>query len=525
MPKTSTPTALAKIISPPPSWTHVAASPSSISSTSDRSSTDEGLRNRSKRFWYLFIVRMDDDRVEESVEHIEELLKECTPCIDMEFESEAAAFRFYHEYGRIIGLVYIETTITKADWMLKDNAWVTKTWDLREKWAHVHMKWSYNAGMRSTQLSESMNAKLKRHLKSDLNLGLLFTYYDQVVCDKRYKEKQATFDSREKMVRVNFSNCPMLLQAAKVYTPPLFDLFHKEFDISTGCTCKVIKLEVLGDEIRCVIQKHDEEREYVVLGSVELDAIGAKTLTEVRYSCRKFESFGILCGHAIRVLSHMNVMEVPVKYILGRWRLDAKSCSSKGKEVMVEENDRKLVISARYRHLCPKIVTLATRASENDEAYKLVMDTITLLRAQVDDITLSKHGVGASSSGPDIDMGLDLIDPNLKKAKGLKKKVTKRGIKGGKRLKAWHEKIKKRANGVPRSHFSQDGETPYYPQMAHLLSQASCSTQVSKEMAFERAGDISTDHSIHIPMDGVMEAELFNDEGFIDFMANSQPPS
>ncbi|XP_058191685.1 protein FAR-RED IMPAIRED RESPONSE 1-like [Rhododendron vialii] len=404
---------------------------------------------------------------------------------------------------------------------LEDNAWVAKTWDLREKWAHVHMKWSYNAGMRSTQLSESMNAKLKRHLKSNLNLGLFFTYFDQAVCDKRYKEKQATFDSREKMVRVNFPNCPMLLQAAKVYTPPLFDLFHKEFDISTGCTCKVIKLEVLGDEIRCVIQKHDEEREYVVLGSVELDAIGAKTLTEVRCSCRKFESFGILCGHAIRVLSHMNVMEVPVKYILGRWRLEAKSCSSKGKEVMVEENDRKLVISARYRHLCPKMVTLAARASEDDEAYKLVTDTITLLCAQVDDITLSKHGVGASSSGPDIDMGLDLIDLNLKKAKGLKKKVTNRGIKGGKRLKAWHEKIKKRANGVPRSHFSQDGETPYYPQMVHLLSQASCSTQVSEEKAFERAGDISTDHSIHIPM----EAELFNDEGFIDFMAKSQPPS
>ncbi|KAF7140863.1 hypothetical protein RHSIM_Rhsim06G0017100 [Rhododendron simsii] len=262
------------------------------------------------------------------------------------------------------------------------------------------------------------------------------------------------------MVRVNFLNCPMLLQAAKVYTHPLFDLFHKEFDKSIGCTCKVIKLEVLGDEITCVIQKHDEEREYVVLGSVELDAIGAKTLSEVCCSCRKFESFGILCGHAIRVLSHMNVMEVPVKYILGGWRLDAKSCSSKGKEVMVEESDRKLVISARHRHLCPKMVTLAARASKDDEAYKLVMDSITLLCAQVDDITLSKHGVGASS---------------------------------GKRLKAWHEKIKKRANGVPRSHYSQ-------------------------EMAFERAGDISTDHSIHIPV----EAELFNDEGFIDFMANSR---
>ncbi|KAF7152122.1 hypothetical protein RHSIM_Rhsim01G0165100 [Rhododendron simsii] len=455
-----------------------------------------------------------DSRVEGFVEHSEVLLKECTPCIDMEFESELAAFRFYNEYGRIIGFSIRRDYHNKSrlDALMYDDTTPSFVWLFKTFLEAMSGKKPFTFFTDQDQAMASALFEVMPDVKHGLctfhlnqnamkHLGYLgndFSTFsnDQAVCDKRYKEKQATFDSREKMVRVNFPNCPMLLQAAKVYTPPLFDLFHKEFDISTGCTCKVIKLEVLGDEIRCVIQKHDEEREYVVSGSVELDAIGAKTLTEVRCSCRKFESFRILCGHAIRVLSHMNVMEVLVKYIVGRWRLDAKSCFSKEKEVMVEENDRKLVISARYRHLCPKMVTLAARASEDDEAYKLVIDTITLLCAQVDDITLSKHGVGASSSGPDIDMGLDLIDPNLKKAKGLKKKVTNHGIKGGKRLKAWHEKIKKRANGVPRSHFSQ-------------------------EMAFERVGDISIDHSIHIPM----EAELFNDEGFMDFMANSQPPS
>lgn len=377
------------------------------------------------------------------------------------------------------------------------------------------MKWSFNAGMRSTQLSESLNAQIKRHLKCDNNLGLFFTFFDHVVLEKRYKEIQAKFDSREKMVKINFLNCPMLRHAAKFYTPHLFDLFHKQFDISLGF----------------VVQRHGQEREYKVLGRVELNALGVKTLTEVSCSCRKFESFGILCGHAIKVLSQMNVMEIPEKYILGRWRLDAKSCSSKGKEVMVDENDRKLVISAQYRHLCPKAVTLVAQASEDDEAYKLVEDTMTLLCAQVDDIFLSKHGFGASSSGPEcpnIDKGLDLIDPKVKKAKGLKKKVTNRGVKGARRQKAWHEKVTKRGKNVPRSPFSQglegsdseiifqnpsstqptDGETPYYRQMAHLQSQASCSTQVS-EMAFER--------SIHIPM----EAEsMFDDEEFLEALVS-----
>ena len=73
-----------------------------------------------------------------------------------------------------------------------------KTWELREKWTHVYMKWSFNAGMRSTQLSESLNAKLKKHLKSDHNIVQFFTHFDQVVLDKRYNESYAIYQSRQK---------------------------------------------------------------------------------------------------------------------------------------------------------------------------------------------------------------------------------------------------------------------------------------------------------------------------------------
>ncbi|KAI8543541.1 hypothetical protein RHMOL_Rhmol08G0226700 [Rhododendron molle] len=50
------------------------------------------------------------------------------------------------------------------------------------------MKWSYTAGMRSTQLSESLNAKLKRCLK--------------IVVEKRYEQAKAIYNSREKLQRL-----------------------------------------------------------------------------------------------------------------------------------------------------------------------------------------------------------------------------------------------------------------------------------------------------------------------------------
>lgn len=98
------------------------------------------------------------------------------------------------------------------------------------------------------------------------------------------------------MIRIKFLSCPTLLHVAKFYTPPLFDLFHKEFDISLGC--KVKEMKEFGDKIRCVIQKRGAEKEYVVFGNVKLDASGAKTLGGVSCGCRKFENSGILCGHA-----------------------------------------------------------------------------------------------------------------------------------------------------------------------------------------------------------------------------------
>ncbi|XP_028051872.1 protein FAR1-RELATED SEQUENCE 7-like [Camellia sinensis] len=235
---------------------------------------------------------------------------------------------------------------------LEENTWMKKTWELREKWAHVYMKWSFNV----------------------------------VVLDKRYNESYAIYQSRQKLPRIKIKSCPMLVQTAKLYTSPIFDLFHGEFDKSLSC--QVRKCCELEGEIKYVIGLYGEDREYIVMGAMEFDSLGGKTLQNVRCTCRKFESFGILCGHAIKVLHQMDVMEISDRYILVRWRLDAKDCSSKDKKVIVNEVDPKLVISARYRHLCPRMVKLAARSSEYDTVYEFVDNSISDLCVKVDNMII-----------------------------------------------------------------------------------------------------------------------------------------
>ncbi|XP_028076270.1 protein FAR1-RELATED SEQUENCE 5-like [Camellia sinensis] len=99
---------------------------------------------------------------------------------------------------------------------LQENLWIKKTWELREKWAHVYMKLVSTTGMRNTPLSESLNAELKRHLKVDHNIVQFFTHFNRVVMDKRYEEVKAIYDSRQRLSRIKLKMSPMLIQVAKL---------------------------------------------------------------------------------------------------------------------------------------------------------------------------------------------------------------------------------------------------------------------------------------------------------------------
>ena len=98
------------------------------------------------------------------------------------------------------------------------------------------MKDVYALGMRSTQLSESLNSELKRHFKSDFDIIRFLKHFERVVEDKRKKELDAEFESRKKIPRTKMKT-PMLIQTSKLYTPIIFEAFQGEYERSmVACT-------------------------------------------------------------------------------------------------------------------------------------------------------------------------------------------------------------------------------------------------------------------------------------------------
>jgi zinc finger SWIM domain-containing protein 3 len=76
-----------------------------------------------------------------------------------------------------------------------------------------------------------MNSDLKRHFKSDFDIIQFLKHFERVVEYKRNNELNVEFEPRKKLPRLKMRT-PMLIQATKLYTPTIFEVFQSEYERS-----------------------------------------------------------------------------------------------------------------------------------------------------------------------------------------------------------------------------------------------------------------------------------------------------
>ncbi|KAK2979425.1 hypothetical protein RJ640_016337 [Escallonia rubra] len=201
-----------------------------------------------------------------------------------------------------------------------------------------------------------------------------------VVSEKRYREVEVEYNAKEKMPRVKVSCLPLLKQAGKFYTPKIFELFKKQWEKSL--------LALVGNkQDKCRLEEYlivscDEEGEYVVTYDEENATLSC--------SCRKFETVGILCGHALKVLDVLGVKYIPEIYILKRWTRGARDGCALEDDGLDIHRSEGLDISDRYRELWPDAVRLAHKASEFKDGYVLYKTRMKELDKEIEELR-KKH--------------------------------------------------------------------------------------------------------------------------------------
>ncbi|RYR04376.1 hypothetical protein Ahy_B06g084094 [Arachis hypogaea] len=211
----------------------------------------------------------------------------------------------------------IHTLAVQNDFLLKyalvDNKWLSANLflDLYEDcdiWVPIYLDHYFWARMRSTQRSESMHLFFNKFITRNSSLIQFVKQYDNCLGSREQAERELdTADFHTVIPCATKSSIEAQFQ--HVYTHQKF----REANCITRLTNPALGYSVykVGEQVCSSIFD-----KFVVT----YDSVAA----EVKCQCLLFESRGILCRHALSVLSFEGVTQVSLSYILERWSKKVK---------------------------------------------------------------------------------------------------------------------------------------------------------------------------------------------------------
>ncbi|KAL4609988.1 hypothetical protein ACB092_08G020100 [Castanea dentata] len=289
--------------------------------------------------------------------------------------------RFNHcLYGGCSNEMEFESTWSKMIEMhnLKDNTWLNRLYQIREKWCPTFNLDFFSAKMKSTQRSESTNSVFHQIMKTSMSLIEVIKFYEEKAAQMRQDEINEDFRCKNGAPGKVHKHGGILSHATKVYTLALIGMFEEEFDSGMG--------------LNCVETIHSEDNFTYSLSSGESRRIHIEHFNRAELR--------LLCSHALRVFLVNNVNNIPNKYISSRWTKDAKKwlCCS----VDSFKSNEKSTHVLRMSNLSLLWYKCCDRAALTDHGTKIAMDSLSELLCKLEKgstDTNKMEDVGKKSTG------------------------------------------------------------------------------------------------------------------------------
>ncbi|KAL0924201.1 hypothetical protein M5K25_005012 [Dendrobium thyrsiflorum] len=242
------------------------------------------------------------------------------------------------------------TLLNKYD--LAGNSYLDDLFGAREKWASVYNGNTFCASMITLEWSDIMKKHFRKYFNRKLSLSKFIEQYSKSLFQYHDKELQEDFRSKQSKP-VLLVDMPMLNEAAESYTRLLYRDFEAEFKGQLSCLCELIRTDEMMYMFRVSLP---EKRCY---GLVEF----SPSNYNVNCSCKKFESTGILCMHALKVLNNNNILHLPRHYILKRWTKYANDGIMNDKFQSIIDTNANESLMLQYSRVCHKAITICLKNS------------------------------------------------------------------------------------------------------------------------------------------------------------------
>ncbi|RYR48496.1 hypothetical protein Ahy_A07g034517 [Arachis hypogaea] len=249
---------------------------------------------------------------------------------------------------------------------LADNKWLSDLYEDRHIWVPIYLDQHFWAGMRSTQRSESMHSFFNKYITRNSSLIQFVKQYDNCLGSREQAERES--------------------DAADFHT--LIPEVQAQFKGKANCITR-LKNSALGYSVYDVGEQVSSSifNKFVVT----YDSVAA----EVKCQCLLFESRGILCRHALSMLSFEQVSQVSPRYILERWSKKVKRrhthIKSSHDEPLMEPR------SKRFDQLVFRSQNICEFASESEELTAILHRAYNNVMAEMESLKAKRKGTSSLS--------------------------------------------------------------------------------------------------------------------------------
>ncbi|CAB4287724.1 unnamed protein product [Prunus armeniaca] len=196
---------------------------------------------------------------------------------------------------------------------LESNSWLKMLYSFREKWCPAFSLDTFSANIGSSQRGENTNTIFHQVSRKTVDLVCFVQHYEQKTKKMRFTELEEDFRCKNAMPHLRV-NSGIFKHAATEYTVKMYSFFENELMSIFG----VRMVEVGNDGNQYIYEAIEEglQRVYMIQYN--------STTSMISCSCKLFESMGLLCRHALKVLDFKNYTSIPTQYIVKRWTKGAK---------------------------------------------------------------------------------------------------------------------------------------------------------------------------------------------------------
>ncbi|XP_074298641.1 protein FAR-RED ELONGATED HYPOCOTYL 3-like [Silene latifolia] len=251
-------------------------------------------------------------------------------------------------FGRILKRCHTEEKLNYCwnrmvtEYNCGDHQWLSKLYELKEKWCCAYGKDYFSACVISSQRSESANNSISKHLSKTSTLCDCYEIFGSVVSDWRNHERKDN----------------SLCWEGKEFTKGLS--YKHKLQSSFETTLSYFVYTERNDEFGHVVT-FESSSNYACC------------------TCKRFEESGFLCRHILRIYHCNCVDEIPIVYVLKRWTNDAKP-----KDHVIEVSKGKVVGPVWRLDMQRQFHKLIIACCENDITRGIVNDCFEKAKSDIE---------------------------------------------------------------------------------------------------------------------------------------------